>query len=542
MAADVPSWRRLVASMDLRDRRVVALATVALALLASLHALLLPSMRGPDETQHQDMVLEVFEDHTWSPPDQAWVDPAIQVSRRLTRWHLRADRRQVEEAQPRGDRPTWHQLELEVADVDEEGGVHNHIAQHPPLYYVVVAGPWGLLQSTGLGLAHDQALMGLRLVTMLLALPIPLLVWLLARRLGAARREGRAAVILALAIPQVVALAGNVQNDALLNLLGGAFLFTLAGVLRGRRDLGTALSLGVVTGLGLLTKGFALVWLPLVVVAWLWGGRRRLRSTIRPLAASLGVALPIGGWWWVRNVVRDGRLQPTPLFADRVAPGPPADLVSWLTGFARRFVDGFWGAFGTLDASFPRWLTIVAWLVLLVLVVVGLVAWNRRPSADRAGLVDLVILATPAAGMAVVLVGTSLSRYLEDGIVAGMQGRYLFQGLGVVLMIGAVGLRGLVGRREVAVAVTAAALLEGAGVVVALENWYGPRSGEWSLGAALRAWGTWLPWAPATVAIAWCGLAVVATVGVLKWSRDDRIPRPDDNHGRRDHEEPVIGG
>ncbi|MCS6924076.1 MAG: hypothetical protein NZM10_06845, partial [Fimbriimonadales bacterium] len=64
--------------------------------------------------------------------------------------------------------------------------------------------------------------------------------------------------------------------------------------------------LGLLTGLALITKATAVLLLPVVGLGVLWGARLRGHSWANALlraGLTLGLALLIGGWWFVRNAV-----------------------------------------------------------------------------------------------------------------------------------------------------------------------------------------------------------------------------------------------
>jgi 4-amino-4-deoxy-L-arabinose transferase-like glycosyltransferase len=159
-------------------------------------------------------------------------------------------------------------------------------AFHPPLFPFVLAIPSALgLESYT---AHQVA------GCVLAATTIPLL-GLVARRLAGERAGVAAAAIAALFLPLIA-------NDALLlseaiygPLIALALLCALR--LRERPSARRALELGVVIGLGALTRTEALLLLPLLVVPIVWRSERRGRAIAITCAAAVLVCLP----WCVRN-------------------------------------------------------------------------------------------------------------------------------------------------------------------------------------------------------------------------------------------------
>src|SRR5690606_11088642 len=129
----------------------------------------------------------------------------------------------------------------------------------------------------------------------------------------------------------------------------------LVAVARGDRSLTTAVSVGIVTGLALLTKAFAFALLPWVACAYALGWwRTRGRLPWRPVVAAGGLAVVIGAWWWVRNLVRTGQVQPS----GEVYPPAPADFVPdavgyWTDIFWPFMLERWWGSFGWIDTPIP---------------------------------------------------------------------------------------------------------------------------------------------------------------------------------------------
>ena len=73
------------------------------------------------------------------------------------------------------------------------------------------------------------------------------------------------AALLPLCVPQLTHVGAAVNNDNLFALLGAGLAVVLAGVARGRRSRATDVGVGVLLGLALLTKAFAVMFVPWVV-------------------------------------------------------------------------------------------------------------------------------------------------------------------------------------------------------------------------------------------------------------------------------------
>lgn len=415
---------------------------------------------------------------------------------------------------------TWSSIEAAVEGRPTDTGGRNPASQHPFLYYTMLAAPWGVAQSAALSLNHDQAASALRLVNLLFLLPLPMIVLATARVLGLDRSTGRLAAILLLGIPQLTHLVGLVNNDNALILIGALVTLLVARVLRDDASTGTSMALGGVLGLGLLVKGLALFWIPWLAAVYLWKLYQTRRRAFLFSGAAAGLAaLIVGGWWWARNVIVYGQIQPRVLESPVSDPGPAETLAPWLRNFGIRFVDGFWGRFGTLDAPLPRPLTIGLWVVLSVLVVVG-IGMSSRPRGDldvpTSGRPVRLFLLAPFVMFSGLLVVNSLLTYLESSWAAGMQGRYLFPTVfGVVIVVALVIQR--LGPVEEWVVLVGTLALQVMALFVMLDSWWGPRGGDVSLQGSLSSWAHWSPWQPEFIAVA---VGVLCLIGLRGWRQD----------------------
>ncbi len=207
-----------------------------------------------------------------------------------------------------------------------------------------------------------------------------LLAVLAAYGLGQAAFASRRVALLTAALvafhPQFVFISGVVSNDAATTALATAALWS--GALALRRPTARQLALtGGLVGLAALTKVSALALLPLLGGALLWSGWRAGTSP-RRLAGQLllfaGVALTVGGWWYLRN----GLLYGDPLAMQahlqtlwrRTTPLAGATLRRELWLLYR----SFWGAWGWGHIWLPGWV----YLLLGGLPLTALLGWLRR--------------------------------------------------------------------------------------------------------------------------------------------------------------------
>ena len=272
----------------------------------------------------------------------------------------------------------------------------------PPLYYLLLVPVYWLF---------DGALEPLRLVSLLMGAGVIGLAYGVAR-LALGREDWAlvAAAFLAF-LPQHIAIMASVNNDALAELLIAALLYLLvrgeseqlsvnseqspvsSGQLTVHHSPFTIhhsqfLVIGILLGLGLLTKGSVYIMIPVVGLVLLrryWGDWQQIwRTGVMVGGAAAIIALP----WWIRNSVVYGRLDIIAWQAHgEIVVGQPR-TVEWFAQFGvwgtlQRFFTttfhSFWGQFGWMGVVMPAWVYRVLGLLTLV-VLVGWVAaaWPRQ--------------------------------------------------------------------------------------------------------------------------------------------------------------------
>ncbi|MBP6016662.1 MAG: glycosyltransferase family 39 protein [Candidatus Promineofilum sp.] len=271
----------------------------------------------------------------------------------------------------------------------------------PPLYYLLQV---PLYQLSG------GSLTAMRLLSVALGGGVVALAYLIGRVVF----NGRVPLALAVAafvafLPQHLAILASVNNDSLAELIIAAILALLVLPWPDRPAAGRLLGLGLLLGLGFLTKGTAYLMAPVAgifLLARYWprpdrlvaGKAQELLKTSRPLVRALLLvfvpALLLGLLWWGRNLAVYGGLDAIGKEAhDAVVVGQPR-TAEWIAQYglgdtAGRFLrttfTSFWGQFGWMAAPLPGWM--VALLGLITLAAVAgllLAAMNarRRPTVD----------------------------------------------------------------------------------------------------------------------------------------------------------------
>ena len=560
---------------DLRDGvpLVVWLLVAAHALVFASYAILIPYYRSPDEIQHVDMVVHLQQSVDYPKPQQRQISLGVMNSTVAGGYSAipsrsASDNRPLSAAtaMPRGERPTFAQLGGNEAYV--EG---NQMGQHPPVYYAAVAAVLRLVPGAG-DWPWDRVVHLLRLLSVLIVLPIPLLSFVTTRRLGGSVAAGVAASTFTLAVPEFANIGSSVNNDNLLVLLMGATITLVAYVATGDSSRRTALLIGGCGALALLTKGLVLflpIWLAIVygVAAWRSADFRFVRRG----AIAVAVASVLGGWWWLRNLAVHGVIQPRGLIGPPLASSPERRYTladkgwDWAQIAGKTLSSRFWVENSMTkicsgppltpcrranpDAAWIAGWTGVATIVVLLLILVAFVAAARR----RSGVLALAAVSLPFAFTLAQLVAVDWLEYSHSRALSGLQGRYFYLalvGLAAAVALGASAVARRHDRWIALLLLCGACALHARTIVTVLGNhWYGARDG---LRAAADNAAAWSALPTALTRLTWlAAMALVVASGVLlvrsRWapgdvpgagrirvphsaaSRSVRDPNPDEN-------------
>ena len=330
------AWRRLP--------RLLRLVVVLHGLMLLSATVLYPNYRGPDEPLHVDLVAAVVQGEAlpWPAPGERHTSLGVDAGSSFGNGRIAVSAvATADEAPPRAGRPSY-------ADRggDRPGRLPNQLVQHPPAYYLLMAPVLAVVPHWA-DQPFDRVVSWLRAVDALLLLPLPLLGYALARRVGLAEPVAVAAAAVPLAVPQLYHTGSAVNNDNLLLPLLAATSLLAAGVGRGDLRRRTAVRLGLLVGACLLTKGLGLFLPLLVALAYAVGASRAgLRRAVAPALLAEAVGIGTGGWWWVHNKLAYGVLQPdgTKLVQPHlVAHTSFAETgTSWLRMFAELMNRRFW--------------------------------------------------------------------------------------------------------------------------------------------------------------------------------------------------------
>lgn len=395
---------------------LVAIVVMLYVVLATLFALRTPLWQSPDEPAHFNYVKHVATGHgipVLQPGD--WDAAYLE--------QLKADK---------------FPPELAVDSVRYE-------SHQPPLYYVLAAPVYAASKGLPLGIV----VVLVRLVSILFAAAALVVAYHVMATIFPQSRLLQVAVPAFIGlIPQHVHISASINNDALAELVIGLVILACVRFLResspvGKVSIRWAVVLGGLTGVALLTKttvyGAVVVVLAAVilvnrpltgaVLARRFGDAAPLLGrTARAAGLTLGIALLVGGWWFVRNSLVYGGFDILGLERhNEVVVGQPLarPLLEWLPTFIQVTFQSFWLQFGWM--AVPASSAVYAVLaVLTALAIVGAwLFWRRVCQVDDYPAQAAVgLLALTLAIVVVQLVQYNLhfeqpqGRYLYPAIIA----------------------------------------------------------------------------------------------------------------------------
>ena len=539
--------------------RAVLAATLAFALLLALWSTALPLGDAPDETAHADLVFHLATGAPYPRFDERRIGVAMQQLCLDTTAAIRACPRRNERVTATGIRrhtdanaPSKARDRTSTrTEATKKSEPCNQMLQHPPLYYELMSGVVRAERFVTPGrdlppLDREFAL--LRLANVLLIAPLPLLAWWACRRLGLADEIGIVASLVPFAVPQLLHIGSTLNNDNLLTFLVAVLTVLLAGVVRGDMSRRTAVAVGVVTGLALLTKAFALL-LPVVIVAayaLAWWRNRGRRAPVVGLAIAGIVTAALGGWWYLRNVIRGDGISPSTendRLTDQLRPrGFHPDPATWVRKFGILFTDRFWGWFGWYTVRISIAVIIGATVILLGAMALGLgasaprlCAPTARPGADGRpiGRLDLGVLLLPAMLFGAFVAARSWSLYEETSLFSFIQGRYLFGAIVGIAVVAAVGLHRAAGRWAAAVTFAWVVVMQVEGLRRVLSGYWRARERTGRSGAGARCVERLAGEAFAVAAVAFLAATLWLVIEVMRTTRPAMVippksPKPPD--------------
>lgn len=362
------------------------------------------------------------------------------------------------------------------------GGEAGYEAQHPPLYYALMALPYALTA----GLEEHWRWHVLRWLTALLVGGGGFLVSraFFLRLWPDAPRVAFLGTAVTMLMPLTILYSGYINPDGFAFLMVSIALYLALLTAREEPSLVRAALLGLTIGAASLTKISALIAVVPAAVAWVYLARGgNSRAWLRDAAVSLVIALAVGAWWYARNLMYYG----SPFIHTAAPYGSALDnafasgrfgFLAWLA--ARETFLSTWIQRGWLPGP-AEWLF---YGLVIVLVVGAVVAWiaQRREATDEpetSGLRAQGAVLSVATLIAVVL-GQQSAFWLSD-VEFNAGGRYVLMAMPGIVHIMLGGWSRLVTRRALivifacfAAAVVVANLLSAWNIVTVLNPRYAP--------------------------------------------------------------------
>jgi 4-amino-4-deoxy-L-arabinose transferase-like glycosyltransferase len=385
-----------------------------------------------------------------------------------------------------------------------DGGGPSTSSPQPPLYYALQVIPYKLFSWASL----PARLEAMRLLSALMFAVSAALCALLAMELVGGRPwiAGVAGFSIALS-PYTAFIASGVTPDVQLMLVSTALLLVVVRAFRRGLTRRRAVALGLLVGLGMLTKLTFVALLPaaaLAAVILLWRDRRALAAPNgnRSIAATVGLAVAAALApllvVFVYAQVSGGGLTPVAgggtaqLPLDQIRPFQFREFLSYMWqlylprlpfqidqfGFSAPYetwIKGFAGRFGWLDYGVPLWMSQLARDIVFLGLALILASAVRYWRALLRQWSLLLVLAVFTAGLAYAIARKGYDYHRETNLIFE-QARYLFPIAGLYASAVAFALLAF-GRRIAPTLAIAAVVLFAvhnvAGVMVTLARYYG---------------------------------------------------------------------
>ncbi|WP_375000318.1 DUF2142 domain-containing protein [Aeromicrobium sp. CTD01-1L150] len=412
------SGRGVTVAGERSFRHGVALLTLTTFCFLALWATLTPPLSTMDEPRHFNSVLRLVQGGGWPPPKTAPMLQGTALAATEARGDDTAERGQV----PRDQRSSV----LRLDGADPRAGKPDWMTQHPPTYYGLSAGlVIGTDAVTPGDQRWDQTLLVMRLFSCLLtaaAVPFVARSLMLVTTSVPASLVGTVTFLL---IPQLFNSHSLVTNDSMVTLLGATLTWaSLRAYLRPQTLMSSSVVAGLVLGVGLLTKGLMLAAVPVLAMFLLLAGRRagpgwRHRFWTPLLGGA--IALVVGGWWWLRNLLVHGQIQSSNYDSFRYAESFDGySLGSFLLQTVVRLNRTFWASIRPA-LGYDGTLLVLIGATMLLVVVTALVLSSRRKV--------LLLTAVYPALVTALFTHHAWQVFWNTGLIAGVQGRYLYSGL-----------------------------------------------------------------------------------------------------------------
>lgn len=171
-------------------------------------------------------------------------------------------------------------------------------AHQAPLYYFLTAPLFAI--GDRIGLALPLALLFVQQLSVLLSIGVLLIGFAVVRKIFASDYvRSLLATLVLCTFPALIFQASQINNDVLLTFLGFVWFFWLLRAIRSGQLLDWCIT-GLIIGMGMLTKGNAILWIPVtallgvVMISHSW--KRRIQAVMLSTVVAGMVVSPLLGW------------------------------------------------------------------------------------------------------------------------------------------------------------------------------------------------------------------------------------------------------
>ena len=419
--------------------KVGILVTLAYFVWQVLWAVVTPPFQSPDEPLHFNSVLRVEATGEWPDPGDALVDqdvfttvvesgfiePDAQDFEALSRTRIAGSTSAVYTDAFATTSITEH-VNRSVIEYGANGSTEivDQMTQHPPLFYVAAAKVMDVFGAQSW--TWDRQLLLLRVFSAFLTIPLIPCTLFTARKLGIGRIGSVFISVTTFAIPQLAFITGSLNNDSLAIGAGALTVAACAQAAFGKQNRWTVLAAGLALGLGLWSKGTFIPFGLIVALSFVVNpsaGRIRVRL-VRGFAAGI-IGVLTGGWWWLRNLMLFGTLQPEGYQTEHLREGKR--IWYFISKAVGNLSESSWGRFGWLNWNLP-------WVLLTGLALFTLWAVAHSLVHGHQKVQRFVLLGFYPLTIAMLFV-QAWNKYRETGTVPGTQGRYLFPAVVALIVI-----------------------------------------------------------------------------------------------------------
>lgn len=419
--------------------------------IAAMCTFLYPAFTGYDETFHVDMTYSYYNGNGFYAPGGRMLSIGVQSAQGHVIPPPTVPFTQQQHP-ARGQRQSFDALGGDAAGTYK---IPNQMVQHPPLYYAIGAGFLHLIPGSH-NLPFDQTIAILRYLSILMIAPLPYLAWASAKTLIGDGPPAVAASVLPLTLPNLTRIAGSWNNDNLLTILTAALIFVLCKVIAGDFRKRTGFAAGLICALACLTKGYALVLPVMILLAYAIAWARHRRRPWAPFGVAALVVAVVSGWWWIRNIVLYGAVQPegfgkrgdygydTFYMTYKHAPPGTYTIHEFIPAYLVRVLWRTWGGIGYPEH--PLFARTIDW-VWFGIVAAGAIFAICFGIRGRFGRLATALFVLPTIMILSIPMYNAVHHYLYNGILPGAQGRYLYPSVTAVGILVGVGYSRLIGRK-----------------------------------------------------------------------------------------------